>query len=77
MKRRKEYITVEVSEDIYISDILDKVDDEYLAEEYKSRGLCDFTKNEKANQLNLAAIELRKMGNINYAVWLEDIAKEI
>ena len=77
MKKRRKYITVEVSEDISIADILDQVDDEDLTDECKARGLCDFTKNEKANQLNLAAIELRKMGNINYAVWLEDIAKEI
>lgn len=77
MKKRKNYITVEVSEDIYVADILDQVDDEDLAEEYKSRGLCHFAQNQKAHQLNLAAIELRKMGNINYAVWLEDIAKEI
>jgi len=65
---------------VYVDDdeVLGELSDKQLLAEVNDRGInIGIPLGEKSMQLQLAAIELRKMGNVNYAVWLEDIAKEI
>jgi tRNA threonylcarbamoyladenosine modification (KEOPS) complex Pcc1 subunit len=76
--RRSRYGST-ASIEVDIDEYIDHASDEAVRKEYKERFATksdiDISIKQQTFQLELAAIELRKMGNISYAVWLEDIAK--